>query len=360
PWKHPYRAEIYYERPGDLCLITAEDESGTETIGERLFSEAGKSLEGYEARGVRFEPRVCLIRCPEDLQTAEDNIALGHKFQIIAKGAQSVRASDLVHTKDFAVEVHIEDILDRAIRDEHIEVFYQPIYDLHSESFHSAEALARIIDPEYGPISPGVFIPAAEKQGFIIPIGDAVLEQVFRFLAKNDPDALGLNYVDVNLSVAQCMERSLPEKIGALQKKYGVDPSRIMLEITETIFENISDVMLENVSKLIDMGYSFALDDYGIGYSSIQRINHIPLKIVKIDKSMLDAVSSENGKTILEHTVRMMQSIGKQIVVEGAETADEVALLQDMHCECIQGFYYSYPLPADRFTRFMERMNAKE
>lgn len=169
--------------------------------------------------------------------------------------------------------------------------------------------LARIIDTEYGLVSPAVFIPAAEEQGFIIPVGEAVLEQVFQFVAKHELNALGLSCIELNLSIAQCMDRSLPDKIRSLQEQYSVDPSKIILEITETTFENIGDVVMENVDKLLQMGYRFALDDYGIGYSNIQRINHLSLQYIKIDKSVIDDASSVNGRKILLHTVCMMQSI---------------------------------------------------
>lgn len=132
------------------------------------------------------------------------------------------------------------------------------------------------------------------------------------------------------------------------------------LEITETSFENISEVVSENVDELIRMGYTFALDDYGIGYSNIQRVNHFPLKLIKIDKSMLDEVASQNGRIILEHTVRMMRSIEKQLVVEGAETRAAVDLLEKMDCDYIQGFYFSRPLPADEFIRFLEEQKKRQ
>ena len=361
PWQHPHRVELYFERPGTIYLIADEGETGTENVGERLLSGAGGAIGDYAEMGVRFEPRVCLISVPEDLQQAEDIISLGHKFQKIDKRDQvSFRASEIVFSHFFVIEAHIEEILDRAIKENTLEMYYQPIYDVRSGSFHSAEALARIIDPEYGLIPPSVFIPAAETQGFIIPIGDAVLDQVFRFVSEHDLDALGLSYIEINLSVAQCMQSSLPEKIKALQEKYGVDPGQINLEITETTFENISQIMLENVNELIRMGYSFALDDYGIGYSSIQRVNHLPLKLIKIDKSMLDEVASDNGRMILEHTVRMMQSIDKQLVAEGAETRDEVDMLELMDCDYIQGFYFSKPLPAEEFLRFIADRNGRD
>ena len=356
PWNREYGIELYFERPGTIYLIADEDNAGN--IGERLLSEIGDRVKRHTDLGVCFEPRVCLIRCPDDLRNAEDVISLGHKFHKMGRRNQTVfLAGGIVQSQTFAVEAHINEILDRAIKGNHIEMYYQPIYDVHTGRFHSAEALARIIDPVYGFISPAIFIPAAETLGFILPIGEAVLDQVFRFISEQDMEALGLSYIEINLSVAQCMEDDLPEKIRGLQEKYGVDPRRINLEITETTFENINEVVFENARKLIQMGYSFALDDYGIGYSNIQRVNHLPLTIIKIDKSMLDEVSSANGRMILQHTVRMMQSIGKQLVVEGAETRDVIRILEDMGCDYIQGFYFSRPLPADDFIRFISEHN---
>ena len=360
-WKHQHRIELYYERPGTIYLVADEDETGTDRIVELLQSGADSALGHYEEIGVRFEPDVCLIRCPEDLRTAWDIISLGHNFREIENRDHStIHASEVVHSRNFAVETHIEHILDRAIREDHIKIHYQPIYDVHSDSFHSAEALARIIDPEYGLISPAVFIPAAETLGFIIQLGDVVMEKVFRFVSEHDLDELGLSFIDINLSVAQCMESSLPEKILALQQKYGVDPKQVNFEITETTFDDISEIMVENINRLIGMGYRFALDDYGIGYSSIQRVNRIPLKIIKIDKSMLDETPTPNGRKILEHTMNMMKSIGKQLVVEGAETAGEVDMLKEMNSDFIQGFYYSRPLTEEDFVRFLGDRNGRE
>lgn len=354
-WKHPGRVEIYYERPGAIYVVSDVDETGTDVIGDTLQSDYGNKMKHYAEIGIQFEPQVCIIRCPDDLNKYEDIIGLGHKFYKIIKDNKVVFAKDIIDSKSFAIESHIEEILERAIKNNNIETYYQPIYSVHENNFHSAEALARIIDSEYGLISPAIFIPAAESLGRIIPIGDIVLEKVFKFISENDMASLGISFIEVNLSVAQCMEKSLPNKILNLQNKYGVDPSKVSLEITETTFENISDVVLENVEKLIQMGYTFDLDDYGTGYSSIQRVNNIPLKIIKIDKSMLDETSSSNGRKIFEHTMRMMQSIGKQIVVEGAETKDVVDYLKSVNCEYIQGFYFSKPLPVNDYISFLKR-----
>ena len=353
-WIHPGRVEIYYERPGTIYVVSDVDEKGADDITDTLQSDSGGHMKPYREKGVQQEPQVCIINCPDDLNKYEDIIGLGHKFYAIIKDSKVVFAKDIIGSKSFAIESHIEEILDRAIKNNSIEMYYQPIYSVKENNFHSAEALARIIDPEYGLISPAVFIPAAESLGRIIPIGDTVLDNVFRFISEHDMDSLGISFIELNLSVAQCMEKSLPDKILNLQNKYGVDPRRVSLEITETTFEDISDVVVDNVEKLTGMGYTFDLDDYGIGYSSIQRVNNIPLKLIKIDKSMLDETSSSNGRKILEHTIHMMQSIGKQIVVEGAETKEVVEYLKGINCDYIQGFYFSKPLPVDDYLSFLK------
>lgn len=357
-WNNPHTVELYLERPGTIYVINETEETVSDGIRERLLSEDGDKLRIYEDMGVRFDPLTCLIRCPEDLDNVGDIISLGHNFPKLGDHQKtSFSAGEIVGSKNFLVEAHIEEILERAIKQNHIEMHYQPIYDVSTGTYRSAEALARIIDPEYGMISPAIFIPAAEARGYIIPFGDIVLDQVFRFISLHDPDMLGISYIEINLSVAQCMEKSLPDKVRMLQNKYNIDPSRVNFEITETTFENINEIMVENVDKLIEMGYSFSLDDYGTGYSNIQRINYIPLKIVKIDKSMLDETTSRNGKIILEHTVRMMKSIGKELVAEGAENESDVNLLKDLHCDYIQGFFFSKPLPADDFVAFLKQRN---
>ena len=355
-WDKQYNIELYCERPGNIYMIANFKEKSVEEIREKLLSAFGENLSKYDKIGVGFDPAICLIKVPEDLQKQEDIIVLGHNFHKASKfTSKALLANDILQSLDFKIEAKIEEILDNAIKEGNIEMYYQPILDVKTGEFSSAEALARLKDPKYGMISPGIFISAAEAYGKIIPIGDEVLDQVFRFVSENDFDKMGISYIEVNLSVAQCMESSFPDKIKALQEKYNTDPRRINFEITETTYGDVSDIIVKNVSELMEMGYTFALDDYGTGYSNIKRISHIPFKLIKIDKSLVDDSSSENGKKILEHTIRMMQSIGKELVIEGAETADVVEAIKRMNCDHIQGFYYSHPLPKEDYIKFVQK-----
>jgi EAL domain-containing protein (putative c-di-GMP-specific phosphodiesterase class I) len=157
--------------------------------------------------------------------------------------------------------------------------------------------------------------------------------------------------------VAQCLQKGFPEKIKRLQDKYGVSPDQVNFEVTETMFDNLSGVMDKNIRELADMGYTFSLDDYGVGYSNIQRLKSLPLSIIKIDKSLVDDMFTQDGKVIIENTVRMMQGIHKKLVMEGVETKEAVEAFGSLDCDYIQGYYYSRPLSAEDFVRFMEAHN---
>ena len=236
-------------------------------------------------------------------------------------------------------------------------MYYQPIYDVKDGSFHSAEALARLTDDKYGVIPPNIFIPAAERTGMIIPLGKAIIEAVFRFIGENDLQKIGLNYIEINLSVEQCLQHDLPDQVSKLQEKYGISPNEVNFEITESMLESIGNIMDKNILKLSHMGYSFSLDDYGVGYSNIQRLSRLPLSLIKVDKTLIDDIFTEEGETIIRSTVNMMQGINKKLVMEGAETKETVKALRDLSCEYIQGFYFSKPLPKEEFLNFMKEKN---
>jgi EAL domain-containing protein (putative c-di-GMP-specific phosphodiesterase class I) len=236
-------------------------------------------------------------------------------------------------------------------------MYYQPIYSVKEKRFVSAEALIRLNDEEFGFISPAVFIPAAERRGLMVPIGDFVLESVFGFISKNDFRELGLSYVELNLSVAQCVQGDLAEKILALEKKYHVNPERVNLEITETTYENIGETTDANIRILSENGFSFSLDDYGTGYSNMQRISRLPLKIIKIDKTLVDDIRNRAGLSVMQNTVCMLKDIHKEIVCEGVETAEQLNQLSSLGVDFIQGYYFSKPLPEDKFVSFIKEHN---
>ena len=352
---HDY--QIYFEHPDNIYLIFGSQSRGVEEALDSCLRMTRIYLKQNE-KEVWFDPQICLIRYPEDINDETEIINLCHRFTMFGGRNQKVfRASEIVSSRDFTIQNNIDDILERAINNEELKMYYQPIFSVKENIFHSAEALARIIDREYGTISPNVFIPAAERSGAIIPLGERIIDQVFRFISEHELQKLDIAYIEINLSVAQLLQYDLPDVIQRLQKKYNIDPSMINFEITESLLDSMSYVMDANIKKLSEMGYNFSLDDYGVGYSNIQRLRKLPLSMIKIDKSMVDDIFTEDGGVIIKNTIRMMQGINKKLIMEGAETKETVDLLSSLSCEYIQGFYFSKPLPGEEFISFLEQNN---
>ncbi|MBE7007575.1 MAG: EAL domain-containing protein [Ruminococcaceae bacterium] len=347
--------EMYFERPGTLYVVSdAEKYEGQYELIE-LFAQRRKVMDDFTKTGVRLLPRVCHINCPTDMSQFDDVLYMGHEFFGMVPYEQVyTEASELLGSKSYPLERNIDSILKRAIVERRFEMYYQPIYSVKEKRFCAAEALIRLRDNANGFISPGYFVPVAESRGLILPIGDFVLEEVFRFISEHDLEAMGLSYVEINLSVTQCMQRDLVDKVQKLEEKFGVSPKNVNFEITETTYDSIGGIMDENIRRLSERGYSFSLDDYGTGYSNIQRISKLPLKIIKIDKSLVDGMAETHGMSILRNTVSMMQDIGMELVVEGVETAESQKTVSDMSCDYIQGFYYSKPLSEEDFVSFID------
>ena len=355
---HKLDHQLYYEQPENLYLITTDKGQNYAALAEECVSFVNDYLTGQSDASIGFNPLVCVIRCPEDLRDYDSVIHLCHRFPEIGQKDQRIRsAAEFVGTDEFAVLDHIDQILENAIAGNGLEMYYQPIYNTSEKRFRSAEALARVHDPRYGLISPLKFIPVAEKSGLIIPLGSAIIESVFRFISENPLESLGLSYIEINLSVMQCRQKELPEIISRLQKKYGVLPEQINFEVTESIMGTVDSVLEQNLRRLSEMGYCFSLDDYGTGYSNLQRLRRLPLSLVKIDKSMVDDIFTADGSIIMKNTVQMMQGINKRLVIEGVETKEALTVLEQLSCDYIQGFYFSRPLPEEDFAAFIRKHN---
>ncbi|MBR6401489.1 MAG: EAL domain-containing protein [Firmicutes bacterium] len=352
--------DLYYEAPGTLYLIYKEPPADFNIKKELndIYRSVRGELSEIEHTGAKLEPRVLIMNCPADLDNYDDIIHLGHEFYGLTSVYNTITyASDIVGSKNFKIESNMDSILERAITENSLEMYYQPIYNIKKKRFDSAEALIRLKDKDYGFISPGIFIPAAEARGLILPIGDFVIEEVFRFISENDLKKYGIDHIEPNLSVAQCLQPELADKIKELQDKYNIDPKQVNFEITETFFDNIGEIMDNNIRRIRELGYAFSLDDYGTGYSNIQRVSRLPFAIIKIDKSLIDIIGTPDGYAIIKNTINMMKDINKQIVAEGVETKETLEMLEELGCDYIQGFYFSKPLPVPEFMEFIKNNN---
>ncbi|MBR5401329.1 MAG: EAL domain-containing protein [Treponema sp.] len=307
---------------------------------------------------IMFDSKICYIRCPQDLTTYESLINFQKNLmQIIQEKNTVVYLSDISDSRDFQIHHQIDHIISQGIKNSSFEMYYQPIYSIQKKQFVSAEALIRLKDDNLGFVSPAIFIPAAEKNGAIHQIGDFVLEDVISFISQNSIEKYGLEYIELNLSMAQCIESNLSDKVMSLLEKYTVSPQKINLEITETS-ENVNyDVIERNINNLSSKGVSFSLDDFGTGYSNILRITKLPLNIIKLDKSFVDDLNKPGMKTIISETVSMLKKMNKKLLIEGVETYEDFDYFRNIGCDYIQGYYFSRPLTKTDFFEFLKNSN---
>ena len=347
-------AEIYYLDRGRFRVVLKTSEAELIYLMSEKINfvlRQGVSFNGMELNLITY---VCITRCPEDVPDFKTLMLFGNDIHNRTPyTGQVLRASEIAQKSPFGLGNELDEIIDKAIADRTFKVYYQPIYSTAEKRFVSAEALLRLKDDKYGFISPEQFIVAAERSGAIHKIGDFVMEEVCRFIASEEFEKLGLEYIEVNLSVAQCMSPDLADKILNIMDKYRVAPDRINLEITETAADYAQNIMTENIDKLHSEGFTFSLDDYGTGYSNINRVASLPLTIVKLDKSFVAAEDNQRMWIVLRNTVKMLKAMDMHIVVEGVETKQLVEKFSDMECDYIQGYYFSRPIPEEDFVKFV-------
>ncbi|SOC19804.1 putative bifunctional diguanylate cyclase/phosphodiesterase [Stappia indica] len=229
-------------------------------------------------------------------------------------------------------------------------LYFQPQMDLETGAFSGAEALVRWSHPEYGSVSPAVFIPIAEENGQIITIGDWVLEQSCRQAVTWVRPVK----VAVNLSAIQLRQRGLAERIGEILRETGLDPARLEIEVTESSFMADLDLSLQMLREIQALGVSVALDDFGTGYSALASLRVFPFNQIKLDRGFTsDLAVSDEARAIVHSVLMLGQSLGTPVLAEGVETDEQLAFLRAAGCRAIQGFLYSRPVPAGELQRVM-------
>lgn len=352
-FKHRYDADIYNLGSGKLRMVAEEKSfSKTDEVAEDINEKLKHDI-ALKFGSVGVVANVCVVKVPEDITNLESLMAFGDDLNSFPYTGNVMYASELYKKRYYDIMRDIDSIIERAIADKLFEVYYQPIYSINEKRFNSAEALLRLKDEKYGFVSPEIFIPAAEKSGAIHRIGAYVLEEVCRFIASEEFRKLGLDYIEVNLSVAQCMQKSLADDVLEILGKYGVLPSQINLEITETAVTYSYETLIDNLTRLTEAGIKLSLDDFGTGYSNMRRIALLPLQIVKFDRTFSNAENTPNMLIVLKDTIKMIKDMNMEIVVEGIETEELLQMYSDLKCEYIQGYYYSKPIPKEEFVEFI-------
>jgi diguanylate cyclase (GGDEF)-like protein len=251
--------------------------------------------------------------------------------------------------------MHLEIDLNEALHAEELFLLYQPILELESQRTVGVEALLRWRHPSSGIIPPDRFIPIAEENGSIVPIGRWVLERACRQGAAWNKRGYAIG-ISVNVSARQFERAEFAEEVRLVLRESGLDPSRLTLEITETVLMRKPDATARLLGELKALGVRVAVDDFGTGYSSLAYLRQFPVDSLKIDRTFITGLDHSSEARSLTHTlIQLGRALGLQTLAEGVEEHSEVEVLQSESCDLAQGFLFARPLTAPALERFLRQ-----
>ena len=277
-------------------------------------------------------------------------------YRAKAKGRAQMQVFDRTMHEHAARQLRLETEMRQALEGEEFLLHYQPIIDLETHTLTGFESLVRWQHPERGMIPPFDFIPAAEENNLILPLGKWVLFESCRQLVawkKEFPAASALS-ISVNLSAKQFIQSDLAEQIAAALNETGIDPHCLKLEITESHIMENTEMAVKTMNTLRALGVELSLDDFGTGYSSLSYLHRLPVSYLKIDRSFINRMigSSENSEIVLT-IIKLAQNLKMKVVAEGIETEDQLKQLKTLNCEFGQGYYFAKPLEAEAAKDFI-------
>lgn len=344
------RAELFHLGIGLFCLLYQDQgEMQEEGVVEQLTHRFSHS---WQASGepIKFTSRIVSFVCPDDAATLEDFVdvrsALLHAkpFQTVV----DVKGLDVATERRNRMIDHISRI---CVENGLLEVVFQPVWDIHRQSFRTAEALVRLKDPQLGRISPEELVAVAERNGTIQKIDSFVLDRVCAFLTQHGDHVENIN---VNLSMVECVQTTLVERINTTITQWKVRPEQLHFEVTETVSNRFPDVARRNIQTLTAQGFVFCLDDFGQGYSNLDRLISLPFGIIKLDKQFIVGDGWVNN--LLVSMAEVIISMDKQILVEGVETEEQAKRAISLGADFIQGYYYAKPMPQAEYLDFLKTL----
>ena len=255
---------------------------------------------------------------------------------------------DIACIQNMVINKKVKRAVETAVELNTVELFLQPLIDSKTKRLIAAESLARLHDSHGSLISPTLFIPIAEKNGRINALGEQMFIKTCQFIAEHDIKAMGLEWINVNLSPLQFLRPDLAKRFADILNEYKVSADKIHLEITE---ESMIDFnLLQKQMKLMNAyGFQFVLDDYGRGYSNVARMKKCPFVNIKLDMEFVWDYIKEKD-TILPMVIKTIKQMGFTVTAEGIENQEIARAMKEIGCDYLQGFYYSRPLPAEEFA----------
>ena len=338
-----------------VLLPDTRDRFAAGTVARRILAhfEQAISVDDHE---VFVTASIGIATYPEDGLTTEILIRNADTAMYHAKqeGKAAFQYYSAAMNAASVERLTLETGLRHALDDGSLELHYQPQVEVGTGRIIGAEALLRWAHPQRGYISPTSFIPIAEASGLIVPIGEWVLERACAQAAEWRKAGLPPIPIAVNVSGVQFHRQDLCEVVRRKLDAFGLDPSALHIEITETAIVAARERAIALLTQLRELGVRLALDDFGTGYSSLSYLKSFPIDTVKIDRSFVaEMLTDHTTASIVEAIVSMTRILGLTVIAEGVEDHSQFAFLQRVGCDAIQGFYVSAAIPAEQFAKLI-------
>ena len=330
--------ELYYEQPGNFYAILEDTKynpvQAIPEIRENIQSYLGDAANA----GVRADTRIVTIQFPKDISDVDELLNFGHDFVRFADVDRLYSHADkMIARKDYQIETHFHEILDRALNADSFSLSYQPIWSAKQKKNIAADTILELTDAQYGKLDMAVVMDTAEKKGLGIRLGTYLMERVFMDIREKK--LAEYEYVHVPLSTAQCMQMDFTDKVWKLREKYDIHPEQVCFSFKESVYENISEVLNENLNRLSAQGYRLMLDGFGKGYSNMERVLEFPLMAVRLDKSLILSSVYQEKRFIIKGIIHMLSEVPLTVIAQGVDDEATMQMLVDMGCELMQGNY---------------------
>jgi diguanylate cyclase (GGDEF)-like protein len=338
---------------GDEFVVLAPDVDShlhSVDIGTRLVTELSRLPDGVE-EGERITASIGIAVSVEGRGTAEVLLKEADTAMYRAKSLGGARAEvfDAALGRQVQQRCRTQRMLQSALDDRRIVVYYQPLIDLRTGSVAGFEALARIAELDGSILSPAAFIPVAEESGLVKPLGAQVLEMACEEARRWQPTGLPASQltVAVNLSSRQFEPGDLTTLVRQKLEQTGLDPMCLHLELTETAIIDLQPDILQQLGHIRDLGVEIGLDDFGTGYASLTHLRRLPLSFVKVDQSFVQRLETDQeDERIVAAVIDLAANLGLRSVAEGVETKNQLDRLRQLGCDQAQGYLFARPLPS--------------
>lgn len=299
---------------------------------------------------------LCGVYETTDHKEVEQNYGKAVQAKYLVKGRRTRHYAfyDELDIAQLSEDRLMEDVFDDALKNGEFQLWYQPKVDPVTGNILGAEALIRWKRPDGTMLSPGKFIPLFEKNGNITTLDEYVFRTVCEQQQKWLQAGAKLYPISVNISRVSLYYSNVVDKYREILDSFHLDPKYVPLEITESATINNSDIS-SLIEQFHEAGFTLLLDDFGSGYSSLSSLNVMHFDTIKLDKSLIDYIGDRKGEQLLLHITQLLQSFGMTITAEGVETSDQVEFLRNLHCDDIQGYFFSKPLPITEFEEFARK-----